>query len=137
MKRTICKNCNPNRETIIGVETHCLECGIELIHILNEKTNNKPSFDTLSAFLLGYREIDPDWLIHGIGEPLRNMETKNTELWNTQINELNETPPQYGNEKKEVHPDTAELLKRIELLEIQMKKNEKEIELIKIKKRKE
>ncbi len=37
MKRTICKNCNPNREIIIGVERNCSECGIELIHILNEK----------------------------------------------------------------------------------------------------
>ena len=33
MKRTICKECNPNRETIIGVETHCSECGTPLITI--------------------------------------------------------------------------------------------------------
>ena len=38
-----CKHCNPNRETIIGVERNCSECGIPLITILNEsneKTNN-------------------------------------------------------------------------------------------------
>ena len=43
MKRTICKQCNLNRETIIGVETHCSECGKELIHIINytqEKCNS-------------------------------------------------------------------------------------------------
>jgi hypothetical protein len=39
MKRTICKHCNPNRETIIGAETNCSECGKELIHILNENNN--------------------------------------------------------------------------------------------------
>ena len=39
MKRTICKECNPKRETIIGAETHCSECGKELIHILNESNN--------------------------------------------------------------------------------------------------
>jgi bacterioferritin-associated ferredoxin len=40
MKRTICKHCKPNRETIIGVETHCSECGKELIHILNKNNEN-------------------------------------------------------------------------------------------------
>ena len=45
MKRTICKHCNPNRETIIGVETNCSECGTELIHILNEKIMSGGYFD--------------------------------------------------------------------------------------------
>ena len=40
MKRTICKECNPNKETIIGVEIHCSECGTEIIHTINEKVNN-------------------------------------------------------------------------------------------------
>jgi len=39
MKRTICKECNPKRETIIGAETHCSECGKKLIHIIYESNN--------------------------------------------------------------------------------------------------
>ena len=39
MKRTIYKQCNTQRETIIGTETNCSECGTELIHIINESNN--------------------------------------------------------------------------------------------------
>ena len=34
--KNIIKFAKENKETIIGVETHCSECGKELIHIINE-----------------------------------------------------------------------------------------------------
>jgi len=56
MKRTICRHCNPNRETIIGVETHCSECGKELIHILNE-THEFPYNDEMFSFEISEKYV--------------------------------------------------------------------------------
>ncbi len=96
--------------------------------VINEKTNNKPSFDTLSAILLTYRQVDPDWLIHGIGDVFRKMEITNSEKWNLQKNELNEDPPQYKPDAKPKQDELSE--KRYELLLIEMEAIRKRVEMV-------
>lgn len=45
-------------------------------HLINKR--NKPSFDVLSSILSAFPELNPDWLILGVGEVTRNDENKQT-----------------------------------------------------------
>lgn len=99
------------------------------------KGKNGLSLATLALIARGYPSLNMRWLISGDGGMW--LDNDYQEILNTDNLIMNEDPPQYGNEKDKSNPDMAELLKRIELLELQMKKQGKEIELIKLKKRKE
>ena len=53
------------------------EIGVQrssISHIISER--NKPSLDLVQKMLGRFKELNPDWLIHGKGEMLRNSNTQ-------------------------------------------------------------
>jgi transcriptional regulator with XRE-family HTH domain len=85
------------------------EIGIQraaMSHILNER--NKPSADVLTKILTRFQDIDPDWLLRGIGQMKRNTsghpQMKQSDMF-TNVTSGKLDPPRESTPRKEPIPE--------------------------------
>ncbi len=78
-------------------------------HILNGR--NKPSLDLISKILRSFPDINPDWLILGIGEPYRNRKGNEDRHQSTLFDQKKKSDQSHKREKGLVQSLEKEVVK--------------------------